>query len=135
MSRKNALRALTNLCTFIGAIALFSYFANWAVDLRHWYVTLASAVVCLILWLGFYVIEKRGGVAQVISGVLRLWAKSAELPSRTTEIPALPADHSTAGSHAAEPEMTAPNPLPWLNPHPSQAIAGKESVRAAGKWR
>ncbi len=46
MNRKNALRALKNLCTFIGAIALFSYFANWAVDLRHWYVTLASFLMC-----------------------------------------------------------------------------------------
>ncbi len=120
MSRTIALRALKNLCTFIGAIALFSYFANWAVDLRHWYVTLASFLMCSILWLGFYVIEVRGGITRVASGLSRL-RKSAELPSPTAERPALPAD----------PPRTAPNPLPWL--HPSQAIAGKESVRAAGK--
>jgi hypothetical protein len=57
MSRKNALRALKNLCTFIGAIVLFSYFYNWTVDARHWYVTLASAFMCSVLWLGFYMIE------------------------------------------------------------------------------
>ncbi len=124
MSRTNALHALKNLCTFFGAIVLFSYFANFAVDLRHWYVTLASAFVCAILWLGFYVIELRGGVTQVALELSRLLTK-AELPSPTAELsvdpPALPAD---------PPEVTAPNPLPWLK-HPSQAIAGK--VRAAGK--
>src|SRR6266853_2177842 len=55
--RKIALRSLKNLCTFIGAIALFSYFYNWTLDLRHWYVTLASDFMCSILWLGFYMIE------------------------------------------------------------------------------
>ena len=120
MSRTNALRALKNLCTFFGAIVLFSYFANFAVDLRHWYVTLASAFVCAILWLGFYVIEVRGGVMHLASELSRLLTK-AELPSPTAEPPALPAD---------PPEVTPPNPLPWLK-HPSQAIAGK--VRAAGK--
>ena len=114
MSRRNALRALTNLCTFFGAITLFSYFANFAVDLRHWYVTLASAFVCAILWLGFYVIEMRGGVMHLASELSRLLTK-AELPSPTTELPA--AD--------PPPEVTAPNPLPWVNP--------KESARAAGK--
>ncbi len=109
MNRKIALRALRNLCAFIGAIVLFSYFYNWAVDLRHWYVTLASAVMCSILWLGFYVIEERGGVTQVALGISRLLTK-AELPSPTAELPALPAD---------PPEVTPPNPLPW--------------VRAAGK--
>ena len=108
MSRRNALRALANLCTFFGAITLFSYFANFAVDLRHWYVTLASAFVCAILWLGFYVIEMRGGVMHLASELSRLVTK--ELPSHTAEPPALPAD---------PPEVTSPNPLPW--------------VRAAGK--
>src|SRR5882724_528086 len=116
MNRKIALRALKNLCAFIGAIVLFSYFANFAVDLRHWYVTLASAFVCAILWLGFYVIELHGGVTQVALELSRL-LKSAELPSSTTELPALPADPPS--------EVAAPNPLPWLN--------AKESVRAAGK--
>jgi hypothetical protein len=131
MSRTNALRALKDLCAFIGAIVLFSYFYNWAVDLRHWYVTLGSAFACVILWLGFYVIEMRGGFTQVALALSRLRTKS-ELPSPTTEPPALPPDPA-ASSHTAEPEMTAPNPLPWLNPRPSQAITGKESVRAAGK--
>ena len=138
MSRKNALHALKDLCTFIGAIALFSYFANWTVDLRHWYFTLASAVVCAILWLGFYVIEVRGGVTHVFShialGLSRLRTE-AELASCTTEIPTelpVPVDPPAASSQA-EPEMPTPNPLPWLNPHPSQAaIAGKESARANG---
>ena len=89
MGRKNALHALKNLCTFIGAIVLFSYFYNWAVDLRHWYVTLASALMCSILWLGFYVIEMRGGVTQVALGLSR-FRRSAELPSPTTELPADP---------------------------------------------
>ena len=123
MSRRNALRALANLCTFFGAITLFSYFANFAVDLRHWYVTIASAFVCAILWLGFYVIELRGGVTQVALEISRLLTK-AELPSPTAEHPTLPAD---------PPEVPAPNPLPWLK-HPSPAaIPEKESVRAAGK--
>jgi len=119
VNRKIALRSLKNLCAFIGAIVLFSYFANFAVDLRHWYVTLASAFVCAILWLGFYVIEERGGVMHLASELSRLLTK-AELPSPTAE-PPLPAD---------PPEVPAPNPLPWLK-QPSQAIAGK--VRAAGK--
>jgi hypothetical protein len=128
VNRKIALHALKNLCTFIGAIALFSYFYNWTVDLRHWYVTLASAVMCSILWLGFYVIEVRGGVTHVLSqiafGLSRLRTKS-ELPSPAAELSVLPTD---------PPEVTPLNPLPWLGPRPSQAaIAGKESVGAAGK--
>jgi hypothetical protein len=128
MNRKNALRALKNLCTFIGAIALFSYFATWAIDVRHWYVTLASAVMCSILWLGFYVIEVRGGFTQVISGLSRL-RTMPKLPSPTAP-PVLPA--GPPSFRAAKTEVT-PNPLPWLRPHPSQAtIAGKESARASG---
>src|SRR5258706_5926157 len=103
MSRTNALRSLRNLYAFIGAIVLFSYFANFAVDLRHWYVTLASAVVCAILWLGFYVIEQRGGVTQVALGLSRLLTK-AEFPSFTTELPALPADPAS--------EVATPHPRP-----------------------
>lgn len=114
MNRTNALRALYNLCAFIGAIVLFSYFYNWAVDLRHWYVTLASAFACSILWLGFYVIEVRGGVrhafSQIAPRLSHLRTKS-ELQSPSAELPALPADPPS--------EVTTPNPLPW--------------VRAAGK--
>jgi hypothetical protein len=120
MGRTNALRALHNLCVFIGAIVLFSYFYNWAVDLRHWYVTLASAIACVILWLGFYVIEVRGGITHVFSqfasGLSRLRTKS-EIPSATTKIPAeLPVPVDPPAASHAEPKMTAPNPLPWLNP-------------------
>ena len=80
MDRKLALCASKNLCAFVGATALFSYFFNWAVDIRHWYVTLASAIVCAILWFGFYVIERYGGVAQVFSQVRSRWQAKAELP-------------------------------------------------------
>jgi hypothetical protein len=88
--RKIALRSLKNLCTFIGAIALFSYFYNWTVDTRHWYVTLASAVACSLLWLGFYMVELYGGgvahlsrsLARAASGWFsaHLWTKQLELP-------------------------------------------------------
>jgi len=88
--RKIALRSLKNLCTFIGAIALFSYFYNWTVDTRHWYVTLASAFACSLLWLGFYMIEVHGGgvthfslrSARVALAWLsaHLWTKQAKLP-------------------------------------------------------
>ncbi len=113
MNRKNALRALKNLCTFFGAIALFSYFGNWAVDLRHWYVTLASAVMCSILWLGLYVIEVRGGVTLVLSGLSRI-RTMPKLPSPAAP-PVLPA--APPNSRAAKTEA-APNPLPWLRPNP-----------------
>jgi hypothetical protein len=125
MNRKNALGALKNLCTFIGAIALFSDFANRAVVLRHWYVTLASFLMCSILWLGFYVIEVRGGVMQVALRLSRL-RTMPKLPSPTAP-PVLPA--APPSSRAAKTEA-APNPLPWLNPHPSQAaIAGRNRER------
>src|SRR6266404_7426066 len=113
MSRKIALRSLKNLCTFIGAIALFSYFANFAVDLRHWYFTLASAFVCSILWLGFYVIELRGGVMQVVFSLSHLRTKSEKLSPDANPL----ADDSDP---VKSQEVTSPNPLPLLNPHPSQ---------------
>jgi hypothetical protein len=121
LSRKIALRSLKNLCTFIGAIAMFSYFYNWTVDLRHWYVTLASSFVCMILWLGFYVIELRGGVTRIASGLLHLWSDAEE---STAELPALPAE-PPANDSVAEPQaVTAPNPLPWLNPPPPRTASG-----------
>jgi nuclear transport factor 2 (NTF2) superfamily protein len=52
-----ALRSFRDLCAFVGLIVLVSYFYNWTVDIRHWYVTLASAFVCSGLVLGFYVLE------------------------------------------------------------------------------
>jgi len=125
MNRQIALRSLRDLCAFIGAIALFSYFVNWAADLRHWYFTLASAFFCSILWLGFYVIEARGGVRQVASeiasGLSRLRAKS-ELPPPSRESAPVslvePAGPPAAAEPAAAPEQasTKPNPLPWLKP-------------------
>lgn len=95
MSRKIGLRSLKNLCAFIGAVALFSYFYNFFVDLRHWhwYVTLTSAFVCLILWLGFYMVEVHKEavthfaltLTRVASGwVSHLRTKPAELPNPQT---------------------------------------------------
>ena len=55
--RRIALRSFRDLCAFIGLVALVSYFYNWMVDTRHWYVTVASAFVCSVLWFGFYVLE------------------------------------------------------------------------------
>src|ERR1700736_4460829 len=88
--RKIAFRSLKTLCTFVGAVALFSYFYNWTVDTRHWYVTLASAVACSLLWLGFYLVELYGGgvthlslrLARAASGWLsaHLWTKQLKLP-------------------------------------------------------
>ena len=88
--RKIALRSLRNLCTFVGAVALFSYFYNWTVDTRHWYVTLASALACSLLWLGFYKVELYGGgVAHLSLRVARaswgwlsahIWTKQLKLP-------------------------------------------------------
>ena len=118
MNRTIALRALKNLCAFIGAIALFSYFVNFAVDLRHWYVTLASAIACSILWLGFYVIELRGGVAHVVALVLsRIRTTKVSSPdardAEAPEIPDLPAD--LAAHPPVNPAPNPPaNPLPWL---------------------
>ena len=120
MNWKLALRALRNLCAFIGAIALFSYFVNSAVDLRHWYFTLVSAFVCAILWLGFFVIEVRGGITQVASHFSRLRAtsgtKSEELPSGA-DPPALSGDSPATSEPQGESQETTPpsaNPLPWL---------------------
>jgi len=122
MSRQIALRSLKDLCAFIGAIALFSYFFNWAADLRHWYFTLASALFCFILWLGFYVIETRGGVKHVVSQVAaelsRLRTK-AELPSPSVEgaEPVSTDPPSAAEPAAASPPAAKRNPLPWLKSH------------------
>ena len=57
-----ALRSFRDLCAFVGLIALVSYFYNWTVDIRHWYVTLASAFLCSVLWLGFYLLQAHGAV-------------------------------------------------------------------------
>ena len=117
MFRQVALRSFKDLCAFIGAIALFSYFFNWAADLRHWYFTLASALFCLILWLGFYVIESLGGVRQVFTEIASRYSHlrtqpELPFPRRETPEPA-PADPPAA---AAEPPVTKPNPPAWLKP-------------------
>jgi hypothetical protein len=138
--RKIALSALKNLCTFIGAIALFSYFYNWTIDTRHWYVTLASAFACSLLWLGFYMTETYGGgvthlslrLARAASSWLsaHLWTKQLQLP-----FPDAPAATERNQGPKAEPneeqretippvaaanELPQPAPtLPWLSrPHP-----------------
>ncbi|HET8925831.1 MAG TPA: hypothetical protein VFN26_22800 [Candidatus Acidoferrum sp.] len=134
MTRKIGLRSLKNLCTFFGAIALFSYFYNWTVDLRHWYVTVASAFVCSILWLGFYMLEvhkdRVTSLSLAVKRVALKWLSDLrsrpELPSPTGELPALPAD-PPARVVGPEVTRTTPNPLPWLRPRPPQvAIAEKK---------
>jgi len=133
MTRKIALRSLKNLCTFIGAIALFSYFYNWTVDTRHWYFTLASAFVCSILWLGFCMVEVHKDRLTRLPLVAKQVALGWLSDLRTKpefELSALPAD-PPAASRAAEPplerEVTAPNPLPWLRSRsPQAAIAEKK---------
>ncbi len=99
--RKIALRSLKNLCTFIGAVALFSYFYNWTLDTRHWYVTLASAFACSLLWLSFYMMEVHGGgvahlsvrLARVALGWLpaHRWTKQLRLPFPGASFPVAPA--------------------------------------------
>lgn len=97
MSRGIALPALKNLCAFIGAIALFSYFYNWGLDQRHWHITVGSAGVCFLLWFGFCVIEMLGGVrrvaAKVASGLSRKTHRKGAGPQSGPEldVPVAPA--------------------------------------------
>ena len=81
------LHSFRDLCAFVGLIGLVSYFYNWTVDTRHWYVTLASAFVCLVLWLGFCMFEAHRDTVTRVSLTLtalvskwlsRLRAKPAE---------------------------------------------------------
>ena len=69
--RRIALRSFRDLCAFVGLIVLVSYFYNWTVDIRHWYLTLASAFVCSGLWLGFYVLEAHGDAVRCSSVPLK----------------------------------------------------------------
>lgn len=122
--RKIALRSLKNLCTFIGAVALFSYFYNWTVDTRHWYVTLASAFACSLLWLGFYVIEVHGGGVTHLSLRLardasawfsaHLWTKQRKLPRPDAPEPEAAKE---AGPGVSTPNELSPHTptLPWLS--------------------
>ena len=81
--RKIALRSFRDLCTFIGAIVLFSYFYNFSVDTRHWLFTVASAFGCSILWLGFYMFEAhKDTVTEVLLSLKRVVLKSLS-PERT----------------------------------------------------
>jgi hypothetical protein len=131
--RKIALRSLKNLCTFIGAIALFSYFYNWTVDTRHWYVTLASALACSLLWLSFYMLEVYGGgvthfwlrSARATSAWLsaHLWTKPLNLPfPNAPELNEGPTEAPKEGIPAVTTANELPQPaptLPWLSrPHP-----------------
>ncbi len=130
--RKIALRSLKNLCTFIGAIALFSYFYNWSVDTRHWYVTLASAFACSLLWLSFYMMEVHGGgvthvslrLARAASAWLsaHLWTKQLKLPfPDAPELKEGPKEEPKEGISAVAAANESPSPaptLPWLSrPH------------------
>jgi hypothetical protein len=127
MDRKIALCALKNLCAFVGATALFSYFSNWAVDIRHWYVTLASALVCAILWFGFYVIARHGGVAQVFSQIRSHWQAKPELSVQTP----LTSEAASVEPHIADAHQEAHSPrLPWLNPQRSDAHHGPFASRS-----
>jgi hypothetical protein len=123
--RKIALRSLKNLCTFVGAVALFSYFYNWTVDTRHWYVTLASAFACSLLWLGFYLIEVHGGgvtylslrLARLAQGWLsaHLWTKQLKLPfPEAMELKEEPKERISAVTTANELPQP-PATLPWLS--------------------
>ena len=123
--RKIALRSLKNLCTFVGAVALFSYFYNWTVDTRHWYVTLASAFACWFLWLGFYMIEVHGGGVTHFSLRLtrlasawfsaHLWTKQLKLPFPQAPEPEEAAREEIPAAAAAS-ELPSPAPtLPWLS--------------------
>ena len=94
--RRIALRSFRDLCAFVGLMVLVSYFYNWTVDTRHWYVTLASAFVCSVLWLGFYVLEAhRDAVTRVsltfarvaLRWLSRLRTKPAESRLPTTVEP------------------------------------------------
>lgn len=123
--RKIALRSLKNLCTFIGAVALFSYFYNWTVDTRHWYVTLASALACSLLWLGFYMLELYGGgvphlsrrLARTASGWFssHLWTKQLKLPFPDAPEPEEAAKEEIPAATTASELPSPPPTLPWLS--------------------
>jgi hypothetical protein len=123
--RKIAFRSLRNLCTFIGATALFSYFYNWTVDTRHWYVTLASAFACSLLWLGFYFIELHGGgvthlslrFARMARGWLsaHVWTRQMKLPfPNAPETKQEPNETISAAAVANKSPSPAPT-LPFLS--------------------
>jgi hypothetical protein len=132
--RKIALRALKNLCTFIGAIALFSYFYNWTLDTRHWYITLASALACSLLWLGFYKVELYGGgvtnlslrAARVAQGWLsaHLWTKQLKLP-----FPNAPSPEATELKEEPKEEIPAVSPPSGSPPAPTLPFLSRPHLR------
>jgi hypothetical protein len=137
--RKIAARALQDLCTFIGGVALLSYFGTWATDLKHWYITLASLITCSILWLGFYVIEMRGGILRLVSYARPTWATLRERREQVSPNGASPNADSllwqeTPPTEEAgnEPQVPEPgeaeppqaDPLAWLR---RAAAAGRKS--------
>lgn len=80
-----ALRSLKNLCAFVGAVGMFSFFYNWSIDIRHWSITLASAIACSILWFCFYLVEAHkeavNSLGRAALGWLsRLRTKQSKLP-------------------------------------------------------
>ena len=72
-SWKLALRSLKNVCAFVGAVGMFSFFYNWTIDIRHWYITLASALACAILWFGFYFIEVHKEAVDSLRQAVTVW--------------------------------------------------------------
>ena len=133
--RKIALRSLKNLCTFVGAIVLFSYFYNWTVDTRHWYVTLASAFACSLLWLGFYLIEVHGGgvthlslrLARLAAGWLsaHLWTRQLKLPFPDAPFPE--AMELKEGPKERIPAVATANELP--SPPPTLPFLSRPNLR------
>ena len=128
--RKIALRSLKNLCTFIGAVALFSYFYNWTVDTRHWYVTLASAFACSLLWLGFYLIEVHGGgVTDLSLRLARLAAGwvSAHLLTKQLKLPFPDAPELKEEPKERIPAVATANELP--SPPPTLPFLSRPDLR------
>lgn len=87
---KITLLSLKNLCACVGAVGMFSFFYNWTVDIRHWYITLASAFACSIIWFGFYFAEVHkeavNSLTQAVAGWLsRLRTQQTESSAVATE--------------------------------------------------
>lgn len=70
---KMALHSLKNVCACVGAVGMFSFFYNWTVDIRHWYITLASAFGCSILWFGFYFAEVHKEAIESLRQAVAAW--------------------------------------------------------------
>src|SRR5215472_14638428 len=98
MSRRRiALRSFRDLCAFVGLVALVSYFYNWSVDTRHWYVTVASAFVCSVLWFGFYLLETHRDAVTLASLTI-----ARGVSSWLSRLRAKPAESSLSGTVESE---------------------------------